>query len=53
MFPAVAAGRRDAGAIDIDLGLQRLDDAYLAFEAIAAAQKARAGVDKAALDLVK
>lgn len=52
-FPAVAVGRRDAGAIDIDLGLQRLDDAYLAFEAIAAAQKARAGVDKAALDLVK
>ena len=52
-FPALAAGRRDTGAIDIDLGLQRLDDAYLAFEAIAAAQKARAGVDKAALDLVK
>lgn len=52
-FPAVAARRRDTGAIDIDLGLARLDDAYLAFEAIAAAQKARAGVDKAALDLVK
>lgn len=52
-FPPLATSSRDAGAIDIDTGLQRLNEAYLAFEAIGAAQRARYGVDKTTLDLVK
>jgi hypothetical protein len=52
-FPPLATSSRDAGAIDLDTGLQRLSEAYLAFEAIGAAQRARYGVDKTTLDLVK
>jgi hypothetical protein len=52
-FPPLSTSSRDAGAIDLDTGLQRLSEAYLAFEAIGAAQRARYGVDKTTLDLVK
>jgi hypothetical protein len=52
-FPGLATHARDAGALDLDAGLARLNEAYLAFEAIAAAQKAGLGAAKTALDLVK
>jgi flagellar basal body rod protein FlgG len=52
-FPAVAAASRDAGSIDIAAGVARLDEAYRAFEALGAAVKSRASVQKTAVDLVK
>lgn len=44
---------RDVGRLDLLAGLQRLQEAYLSFEALRAAQQARGGVERAALDLVK
>ncbi len=52
-FPALTTQARDAGALDLDAGLARLNEAYLAFEAIAATHKASLGLAKTALDLVK
>jgi flagellar basal body rod protein FlgG len=52
-FPAVATSSRDAGSIDIAAGVARLDEAYRAFEALGAAVKSRASVQKTAVDLVK
>jgi hypothetical protein len=37
----------------VQTGLQRLNEAYLAFEALGAAQRARFGVERTTLDLVK
>jgi hypothetical protein len=44
---------RDTGRLDLLAGLQRLQEAYLSFEALRAAQNARGGLDKTTLDLVK
>jgi hypothetical protein len=52
-FPPLAPRSRDAGAVDVQTGLQRLNEAYLAFEALGAAQRARFGVERTTLDLVK
>ena len=52
-FPTVATFSRDAGTIDIATGVARLDEAYRAFEAMGAVMRARAGVQKTAVDLVK
>ena len=52
-FPALATYSRDAGAIDIDAGVARLDEAYRAFEALGAVVKSRASVQKTTMDLVK
>ncbi len=52
-FANLATGARDAGALDVDAGLVRLNEAYLAFEALAAAHKANLGLAKTTLDLVK
>ncbi|MEA2722053.1 MAG: hypothetical protein QOJ39_3917 [Candidatus Eremiobacteraeota bacterium] len=52
-FAALATSSRDAGTIDVAAGVARLDEAYRAFEALGAAVKSRASVDKTALDLVK
>lgn len=52
-FGALATARRDAGSIDIAAGVARLDEAYRAFEALGAAVKSRASVQKTAVDLVK
>ena len=52
-FPALATGSRDAGAIDIAAGVARLDEAYRAFEALGAAVKSRASMQKTVVDLVK
>jgi flagellar basal body rod protein FlgG len=52
-FPPLATFSRDAGTVDIAAGVARLDEAYRAFEAMGAAVKARASVQKTAVDLVK
>jgi flagellar basal body rod protein FlgG len=52
-FAALATSSRDAGTIDVAAGVARLDEAYRAFEALGAAVKSRAAVDKTAVDLVK
>jgi flagellar basal body rod protein FlgG len=45
--------RRQLGAVDLAAGLDRLREAYLEFEALQAAHKTTADVDKAAMDLLK
>jgi flagellar basal body rod protein FlgG len=52
-FAPLETASRDAGAIDIAAGVARLDEAYRAFEALGAAVKSRASVQKTAVDLVK
>jgi len=52
-FAELATSSRDAGAVDIAAGVARLDEAYRAFEALGAAVKSRASVQKTAVDLVK
>ncbi|HTD34667.1 MAG TPA: hypothetical protein VK665_13445 [Candidatus Elarobacter sp.] len=52
-FAELATSSRDAGAIDVAAGVARLDEAYRAFEALGAAVKSRASVQKTAVDLVK
>ena len=42
-----------SSSIDIDLGLERLQEAYLALDAIRAAGKAQGSVQKTAMDLLK
>lgn len=44
---------RGLGGVDLDRGLAKLQDAYLALHALRAAQKARLGLDRGAMDLVK
>lgn len=52
-FGAVTPFSREGSAIDLDLGLQRLQEAYLALDAIRAAGKAQGGVEKTTMDLLK
>lgn len=52
-FGAVTPFARESSGIDIDLGLQRLQEAYLALDAIRAAGKAQGSVEKTAMDLLK
>jgi flagellar basal body rod protein FlgG len=52
-FAALATHARDAGNVDIDLGLQRLTEAYVAFSALQAAHKAQFAGNKAVMDLLK
>jgi flagellar basal body rod protein FlgG len=52
-FPGLATSSRDAGALDLDAGIARLNDAYVAFEALSAATRAHGATAKTALDLVK
>ncbi len=52
-FGGLATYSRDRSGIDIDLGLQKLQEAYLAFGALRAAASARGNVEKSAMDLVK
>ena len=39
--------------LDIDAGLQRLNEAYVAFSAMSSANRARGTTEKTAMDLVK
>lgn len=52
-FGAVTPYAREESGIDLDLGLQRLQEAYLALDAIRAAGKAQGSVEKTAMDLLK
>jgi flagellar hook protein FlgE len=52
-FGAVTPFARESSGIDIDAGLQRLQEAYLALDAIRAAGKAQGSVEKTAMDLLK
>ncbi len=52
-FAGLATYSRDRSGIDIDAGLQKLQEAYLAFGALRAATSARGNVEKSAMDLVK
>jgi flagellar basal body rod protein FlgG len=52
-FAALATRSRDAGNVDIDTGLQRLSEAYVAFSALQAANKAQGAGSKVVMDLLK
>ena len=52
-FAPLATMQRDRSRVDIDQSLVRLKDAYLAFDALQAAETAKAHVGKTAMDLVK
>ena len=52
-FSSLASHTRDAGALDIDAAVRALSEAYIAFDALHAAQRARGGTDRTAMDLVK
>lgn len=52
-FGLVTPYARESSGIDIDLGLQRLQEAYLALDAIRAAGAAQGSVEKTTMDLLK
>jgi flagellar basal body rod protein FlgG len=52
-FPALTTHARDVGSVDIDTGLQRLTEAYVAFSALQAANKAQGAGSKVIMDLLK
>ncbi|MFN2460700.1 MAG: hypothetical protein ABR591_08445 [Candidatus Velthaea sp.] len=53
VFAGLATYARDTGAIDVETSIAKLAEAYLAFSALHAAQKARGAADKTSMDLVK
>jgi hypothetical protein len=52
-FAGLATYARDTGSVDIDTSLDKLSDAYRAFSALAAANKARGATEQSAMDLLK
>ncbi len=52
-FAGLATYARDTGSIDVDLSLAKLSEAYRAFSAIAAANRAHGATDQTAMDLLK
>jgi flagellar basal body rod protein FlgG len=52
-FPQLATFARDTGSVDLDAGLQKLAEAYVAFSAMQAAHKAQGAGDKVVMDLLK
>jgi flagellar basal body rod protein FlgG len=52
-FAPVTLMQREMSHIDFDRSLDRLEEAYVAFDALQAAHKAQGGVGKAAMDLLK
>jgi hypothetical protein len=52
-FAQLVTHARDRGRIDLLVGLERMRDAYDAFEALRSANHARGGVEKTAMDLLK
>ncbi|MDB5040844.1 MAG: hypothetical protein JWN27_1570 [Candidatus Eremiobacteraeota bacterium] len=52
-FAAVTPMSRNAGSIDFDAGVERLNESYRQFQALGAAVRSRASVEKTTLDLVK
>jgi flagellar basal body rod protein FlgG len=52
-FAALTPHRREESRVDIDRSLERLKDAYVAFDALAAAEAARGRFGKTVMDVVK
>jgi len=52
-FALLAAHARASSGIDLDRGLERLQEAYLAFDALRAANTAQDSLDKTSMDLLK
>jgi flagellar basal body rod protein FlgG len=52
-FAGLATYARDTGSVDVDTSLEKLSEAYRAFSALAAANRARVGSDQTAMDLLK
>ncbi|HYL26332.1 MAG TPA: hypothetical protein VEW74_00790 [Candidatus Nitrosotalea sp.] len=52
-FGSIQPMRRERSRIDVDQSLIRLKEAYLAFDALAAAESAKAHLGKTAMDLLK
>ncbi|GAC1653643.1 MAG: hypothetical protein NVS9B12_03770 [Vulcanimicrobiaceae bacterium] len=52
-FGDVVANRSEQSRIDFDLGVEKLRDAYLAFDALRAAHSAQGRAEKTAMDLLK
>ena len=52
-FGAVTPFAKAGSGVDLDTGLQRLQEAYLALDAIRAAGKAQGSVEKTTMDLLK
>jgi hypothetical protein len=52
-FAPLATRARDLGRVDAAAGLQRLQEAFLAFEALQAAHRVRGATEQTTLDLVK
>lgn len=52
-IPTIAPMRRSGSSVYLDESLARLKAAYVAFDALAAAETAKSGLGKTALDLIK
>jgi len=52
-FGRLVSSARALGSIDVNLGIAKLQEAYLAFHALQAAQRARGELDTGAMGLVK
>ena len=52
-FGAIVPHQQELSRIDFDLGIERLQEAYLAFDALRAAHSAQGNVEKTAMDLLK
>ncbi|HET9028640.1 MAG TPA: hypothetical protein VFN49_00555 [Candidatus Aquilonibacter sp.] len=52
-FGVLAPMREEQSRVDLDLSLERLHDAYVAFDALQAAHKAQGATGKVAMDLLK
>jgi flagellar basal body rod protein FlgG len=52
-FPPLEPMRRERGRIDVDQSLVRLKEAYIAFDALQAAEAAKAHLGKTTMDLLK
>ena len=52
-FGALTPMRRERSRIDVDESIARLKEAYLAFDALAAAEAAKARLGKTTMDLLK
>ena len=52
-FGALRVSVRELGRVDLEIGLRRLQEAYLSLEALQAAYRGNADVEKGAMDLLK
>jgi len=52
-FPALATHAREIGRVDLPAAVEKLSEAYRAFDALRSANHARGSLDKTTLDLVK